>query len=320
MAKGQLLKFERDLVFVDDEFGLDASMIENHPDYPLHVHDFSEIVIVLHGSAVKRVGESRFPISGGDVFVLHGRQPHGYECTNELSVINIIFDTIILRHSILDLDEMPGYQALFLIEPVLRGRGKFDRLLHLPAERLNLIKEHAEAINRELNPSEPIRRSRRFAERSQTREEIRQSLKTRKPGHRFIAYAHFITIVGVLARWYEGENRKLATSNLRIGEAISYMQRNFEEPLDIGDLARRSGMSIRNFYRVFLEVTGKTPQVYLRDVRLAAAVRLFETTEKNVTEAAFSCGFNDSNYFSRIFRECMGMTPREFRKRSRHLR
>lgn len=51
------LEFERQLVFGDGDFPLNVATWQNHPDYPLHVHDFSEIVIVLGGRAINVINE-----------------------------------------------------------------------------------------------------------------------------------------------------------------------------------------------------------------------------------------------------------------------
>ena len=49
------------------------------------------------------------------------------------------------------------------------------------------------------------------------------------------------------------------------------------------------------------------------ELRIARAAHLLQTTDKNITETAFECGFEDSNYFSRQFRKIMGITPRLYK-------
>ncbi|MCX6846098.1 MAG: AraC family ligand binding domain-containing protein [Verrucomicrobia bacterium] len=75
------VKFERELVFLDRNFPLNIFILEDHPDYPQHVHDFSQIVIILHGRGINVVGKEEFPVKAGDVFVHHGGRPHGYRDT-----------------------------------------------------------------------------------------------------------------------------------------------------------------------------------------------------------------------------------------------
>ena len=56
-----------------------------------------------------------------------------------------------------------------------------------------------------------------------------------------------------------------------------------------------------------------TPQRYLLDVRIRHASSMLRDSTLNVTEIALRCGFDDSNYFSRIFRKYTGHSPSEFR-------
>jgi len=51
------VKFERELVFRDRNFPLDVFLLEEHPDYPLHIHDFTVIVIVTRGRGINIIGK-----------------------------------------------------------------------------------------------------------------------------------------------------------------------------------------------------------------------------------------------------------------------
>jgi AraC-like DNA-binding protein len=71
-------------------------------------------------------------------------------------------------------------------------------------------------------------------------------------------------------------------------------------------------MSERSFYRAFSMATGESPLTYLQKLRLTKAAEILQSTDKNVTEVAFECGFNDSSYFARQFRRVFGVSPRQF--------
>lgn len=61
---------------------------------------------------------------------------------------------------------------------------------------------------------------------------------------------------------------------------------------------------------------GKTFRELLQEYRIEKAKVLLSVGEYSVTETAFGCGFNDSNYFSTVFRKRVGVSPREYRRRS----
>jgi AraC-like DNA-binding protein len=303
-------KFENELVFVDRSFPLAVFILDDHPDYPLHVHDFSEIVIISHGCGVNVVGNEEFPLAAGDVFVHHGGRPHGYRDTENLGLINVIFEQSLLRKVRFDVDGLPGYQSLFVVEPAMRREGQFERHLTLGIRELTRARELAEAMEKELYGDAPRVRPMRFEERH--RGVHGQSLRRDATGHRFMAVAHFMALVGLLARAYNTKPTADSERIMKIGRAIAYMESHFEEDLKLPELAKMVGMSDRNFYRFFSRVKKESPLFYLQRLRIHKGARLLQGKDVNVTEAAFACGFNDSSYFARQFRRVLGVSPRQF--------
>jgi AraC-like DNA-binding protein/mannose-6-phosphate isomerase-like protein (cupin superfamily) len=304
------VKFERELVFRERSFPLDVLILENHPDYPQVVHDFSQVVIVLHGRGINVVGKEEFPVKAGDVFVHHGGRPHGYRDTHNLGVINVIYEPFLLNRVRLDVAGLPGYQALFVVEPALRRRGQFARHLTLGVRELSKARELAEAIEAELHGDAPRMRSVRYEERHETRHDRRVS--HRAPGHRFMALAQFMTLVVLLSRAYNTTPTVESERIMKIGRAIAHLESHFGEEVKPSELARIVGMSERNFYRFFCDVTHETPHAYLQKVRLARGATMLRTSDKTVTEVALECGFSDGSYFARQFRMAYGISPRQF--------
>ena len=73
-------------------------------------------------------------------------------------------------------------------------------------------------------------------------------------------------------------------------------------------------MSPVSFVRHFRAATGLTPQEYLIKLRLEEAAILLQNPDLSIAEAALQSGFNDSNYFSRLFRKKNNISPRSYRK------
>lgn len=306
----KILQFERELVFSESTFPLAVFVLENHPDYPLHVHDFSEIVIISHGRGINIVGEEEFPVNAGDVFVHHGGRPHGYRGTENLGVINVIYDQSLLQKVRFDVGGLPGYQSLFVVEPAMHREGHFARHLSLDLQQLARARELTEALEKELYGDAPRLRPVRFEDRHNTRKS--QVSRADSTGHRFMAMACFMTLVGLLSRSYNASPTQESERIMKVGRAIAYMENHFEEDLKMPDLARMVGMSDRNFYRFFNQVKKESPLSYLQSLRIRKAASLLQMRDKNVTEAAFECGFNDSSYFARQFRRVIGVSPRAF--------
>ena len=306
------VKFERELVFLERNFPLNIFILEDHPDYPLHVHDFTSIVIILHGRGINVVGKEEFPVKAGDVFVHHGGRPHGYRDTANLGVINVIYEPSLLQKVCLDVAGLPGYQALFVIEPALHRSGHFARHLTLSMRELSKVRELAESIEKELYGDSPRVRPVRYEERHLAGGGRRVELGA--AGHRFMAMAQFMSLVVLLSRAYNTVPTVESERIMKIGRAIAYMESHFDEDLKPIDLAKMVGMSERNFYRFFCDVKQETPHAYLQKLRITKSAMVLQTTDKSVLEVALECGYSDGSYFARQFRGIYGVTPSQFRE------
>ncbi len=79
-------------------------------------------------------------------------------------------------------------------------------------------------------------------------------------------------------------------------------------------LASALNMSESQLYRKLKAVSGKSIAVYIRSIRLLSAKKMLETSDKNISEVAFLCGFNNPSWFSRIFKKEFGVSPGTIRK------
>ena len=100
----------------------------------------------------------------------------------------------------------------------------------------------------------------------------------------------------------------------RLTKLLRYLNDHFEEEIDWDALAARFEIPLRTLSRKITDVTGMPPNSYLLRVRLCRAMRMLKETDKTVTEIAFACGFNDSNYSTSRFHREIGTTPLKYRR------
>ena len=128
------------------------------------------------------------------------------------------------------------------------------------------------------------------------------------------------TLLNLLALISDGVHRSKHSEKRgdvkNIDSIIEYMNMNYEKKLTVSTLAEMAGYSVSRLLHLFSETIGKPPMRYLRDIRLANACELLDTSEYPVSEVADLCGFNDPLYFSRVFADKYGLSPSVYRKRA----
>ena len=96
--------------------------------------------------------------------------------------------------------------------------------------------------------------------------------------------------------------------------AMAFIHEHYTETIPREVLAAEVGVSERHLTLCFRQETGITPVAYLNRTRIRQARTLLETTSMNVTEVAMACGFGDSTYFGKVFRQEVGLSPRAFQQ------
>ncbi|WP_248924642.1 helix-turn-helix domain-containing protein [Paenibacillus hamazuiensis] len=98
-----------------------------------------------------------------------------------------------------------------------------------------------------------------------------------------------------------------------IRKSVRYIELNYERIGSLDEMADVAGLSKFHFLRQFRRFTGLTPLEYLNKLRIEKAAGLLRTTELTLDEIAASVGFAGGNYFSKVFRHWVGLSPGKFR-------
>lgn len=256
-----------------------------------HYHDFCELVLVLSGRGRHLLEGESFPVSAGNVFVVQGQQVHSFREREGLVLVNIMYDPLRLPLPAGLLRRMPGYSALFLLEPSFRSAHRFSSRLQLDREDLGAAEALAERIEAESAAA--------------------------LPGHEAVLLGLLVELMAFLSRRYGESEVRESRSLLEMGKLISTLEQRSGEPWTLAQMAKVARLSRTNLLRVFRQATGKSPIDYLIGLRIEAAKRLLRQGELSMTDIALETGFGDSNYFARKFRQATGRTPTAFRRGGR---
>jgi len=100
-----------------------------------------------------------------------------------------------------------------------------------------------------------------------------------------------------------------------VAEIQAFLSEHFNQQLALEAVARRAGMSVRNFSRRFKDATGEAFSTYLQKVRVENAKRLLETTHSSASEIMYRVGYNDERSFRRLFKQQTGLAPKHYRNK-----
>jgi len=252
--------------------------------FDLHTHDFAELVVVRHGRGVHVLEGEEYLVAAGDVFVVRPNDVHGYRDMAGLDLVNVVLDPERFLAQ-----RLPGYHALFHLEPILRQHRAFRSKLHLHKDEMRFVYDLVDSIQEEL--------------------------RGRAPGYEVMAQSYLNLLVAFLSRCYAASDAQPGREVMNLSRVLSWIESNYAEPVRLDELARIACMSRSSLARAFARCCNTTPVGYVIQQRLKKACDLLRNPGLSITDVAMTVGFSDSNYFARKFRHVYGFSPGEFRKR-----
>ena len=97
--------------------------------------------------------------------------------------------------------------------------------------------------------------------------------------------------------------------------AIDYINRHYgDENLDLDNMAERLGISSGRLNALFKQETGQTLWQLIIRVRMEHAKQLLQRPDARVADVYPVCGYNSASYFSKVFKDTFGITPKEYQR------
>jgi AraC-like DNA-binding protein len=99
-----------------------------------------------------------------------------------------------------------------------------------------------------------------------------------------------------------------------VESTLTFLRSNLYRPLSLAEMAGQAGLSESHFSRVFKAQTGHAPLDYFILLKMQHASALLAVTDLHVKEVAAAVGYSDPYYFSRLFKQVIGVSPRDYRR------
>lgn len=254
-------------------------------DFPLHYHEEMELNLIINAKGAKRViGDHMGVIDEMELVLVGPNLPHVWKthhCTSrEIQEITIQF-----------------HKDLFEEKMLRRNQLHFIKLMFQKANKGILFS-------------------------NTTTKQVSARLKTLRNKQGFDSVLELMSIFHDLS--ISRNMQLLSESNFnaiqpshksrRIEKVMEYMRQNFDQPIELSDVAKIASMTEVSFSRFMKSQTGVGFIDSLLDIRLAHASRLLIDTHQPISEIAYNCGFNNISNFNRLFKKKKGCTPRIFRQ------
>ncbi len=245
-----------------------------------HWHSHIELLYFISGEALIECNSKHFYAQKGDLIVVNSNELHQGKClSSDLLYYCIITDTSLLSNQPNDLCDAKYITPISQNKILFKNKISGDNDIRSCIE--NMIKE----------------------------------LETREYGFELEIKSALYHLVALLLRKHvkqlltETEYIKRKKNLERFNPVFQYIDNHFQEKISIEELAQVANLSRYHFSRLFKEMTNKTPNEYLNQIRINKAETLLKYSDMNVTEVALSTGFSDPNYFSRLYKKYKRVTP-----------
>ncbi len=106
----------------------------------------------------------------------------------------------------------------------------------------------------------------------------------------------------------------------QVNRVTDFILVHLRQDLSLAVLAEQVGFSPYHFTRLFRQATGENPHAYVLSKRVEQAQRLLNTTNMPLAQIALEVGFPNQSYFTQVFKQRLGLTPRAYQQECSHKR
>lgn len=142
---------------------------------------------------------------------------------------------------------------------------------------------------------------------------IVNELEAKSPYYQYLVVMYYAELLILIYRYMDESYLPICT-NESLKKALAYIRLNFHKDINITNVAEHTGISERHLRGLFAQHLNLSPLDYLNQIRINKAVEMLRNTEMSIKEICFRCGFQSPQYFSRIFKQQIGISPREMTK------
>jgi len=252
-----------------------------------HYHDEYELVFIHKGSGIRYIGDSINPFYPGDLILLGSGLPHIWinekngadQPENSCAVTIIHFQRKFIHNDFFELPLLNDIKKLF----IKSSNGiKFNNIKGIESnlkkiEKANFAKKVIEVLT------------------------LLDKLSHAKDTE-LLSHTNYSS--------YQSYSQSERTTIIH-----NYIAQNFRSQIKLKNLAELVHMTPPAFCNYFKNKNRKPVFTYINDLRIGYSCKILIEKDLSIEQIAYMCGYNNTTFFNRKFKEKQGMTPKEYRKR-----
>lgn len=256
-----------------------------------HMHDYIEMLYCTGGSYNIWLNTTPYEFSAGDLVVINSREVHSiFSRTEE----NGGYICIRFLPDLLYTSTASAFDVKYVL-PFMLNNSKHQRVFKSSEIENTFIPQLMQELLEEFNKKE-------YAYELAVKTNISRIFLW------IVRYWHSLNIDLSSPTIANEDMTKLMLS------ALDYISKNYSDDIKASEVAQMCHLSYSYFSRIFKQYMKKSFSEYLNYIRMSNAEKLLTSTDLPVTEIASKCGFANSSYFIKQFREHKGISPKQFRK------
>jgi len=253
-----------------------------------HCHHQLEISYIKDGKGKYHIDDKIYDVKQGDVFLFNNIESHKLVVDPPDRLINLVIH----------------FEPRFIWS---QNDNSFD------LRYLQVFYSRNESFTNRLDRNNPA-----TAKISELFTEIEEEFRNMQQGYELMVKVRLLNIFVLISRCYTKAPKDLYNSHMRHGLAdinkiLDYIDSNIGEELGLEHLANVAHMNSSYFSTFFKKYNGIKPSEYIRSKRVERAIEYLKFSEKNITEIAVLCGFNNMTSFYNAFKKVTSFTPSDYR-------
>lgn len=275
----------REITMIPDKtFPINIFWIE---EFLPHWHDHLEWIYVEQGASRIQIDGDFVHLRKGEFAFVNAKQIHGATPLEKgTELVAIVFNEALFRNSGLDNTEERYFS------PMLNHRLQFISTLKM---------------------TDPL-----IGEVYRSFTQITTEFTQKQTGFELFIKAELFRVFGLIFRHHQvliSQLRSPRETATDFTSLLKFLRDNYANVIRIQEAAKMVNLSPNHFCKVFKRLTGKTLIQYIQMLRVTEAERLLNESDLSITDIASTVGFNDMNYFGRVFKKYKNTTPSHVRIR-----